>query len=80
MPKRTATNRVALVSFDRRTTISAARFVAPITLVGFTALSVLMSTKASAPNSEATSAVIFVPTTFVRTASCGCDSIMGTCL
>jgi hypothetical protein len=36
-----------------RTTISARRLVAPITLVGFTALSVLISTKRSAPASAA---------------------------
>ena len=57
LPKRTAMKRVPGCSVARLlTTISAARLVAPITLVGFTALSVLMSTKRSAATSAAASA------------------------
>ena len=57
LPKRTAMNRVAGCSAaSAEITISAARLVAPITLVGFTALSVLISTKRSTPASAAASA------------------------
>ena len=57
LPKRTAMKRVPGCSAAScEITISAARLVAPITLVGLTALSVLMSTKRSAPASAAASA------------------------
>ena len=53
---------------------------APITFVGFTALSVETITNFSTPNFTERSAIFFVPNTFVRTASDGLRSIMGTCL
>lgn len=60
--------------------ISAARFVAPITLVGFTALSVEIITKRFTPNSMERSAHTLVPSTLVTTAVDGWNSIIGTCL
>ena len=59
---------------------SATRFVAPITLVGFTALSVLTSTNAATPIVADASATIFVPKTLFLMASHGFASIIGTCL
>ena len=83
LPKRTAMKRVAWPCEARcEITISAARLVAPITLVGFTALSVLMSTKRSAPARAASLAACQVPSVlFCSTAQALCSSsISGTCL
>ena len=81
LPKRTIAKRV----FEPRpcracSTISAARLVAPITLVGFTALSVETSTKASTPASIAASAVTQAEKVLLRTPSTALFSTMGTCL
>ena len=51
-----------------------------MTVFGFTALSVEMSTKRSTPNSTATSAITFVASVLLRTDSSGLASISGTCL
>jgi hypothetical protein len=61
-------------------TTSAARLVAPITLVGLTALSVEISTKVSTPASSAASAVYQVATTLLCTPSMTFCSTIGTCL
>ena len=55
-------------------------FVAPITFVGFTALSVDIRIKRFAPYLSATLAVFKVPKTLFFTASFGESSISGTCL
>ena len=82
LPKRTDTYCVPANSAATAcTTCSARRLVAPITLVGFTALSVDTSTKRAAPTSPATRAACSVPSTLVRSASISlCASISGTCL
>ena len=49
-------------------------------LVGFTALSVLMSTNRRAPYFRAANAVLYVPSTLFLMASLGLSSISGTCL
>ncbi len=59
--------------------ISASRFEAPITLVGFTALSVEISTIACAPTARAASATWRVPATLVSSPSSGLASTIGTC-
>ena len=59
--------------------ISASRFDAPITEVGFTALSVEISTIARAPTPRAASATWRVPTTLVSSPSSGLASTIGTC-
>ena len=56
------------------------RLVAPMTLVGRTALSVEMSTKCSTPNSAESSATFRVPSTLLVIASATLLSISGTCL
>ena len=62
-------------------TRSAARLLAPITLVGLTALSVLIITKRSAPLSMAASAAWCVPNVlFCSAAQALSSSISGTCL
>ncbi len=82
LPKRTAMKRVfGNSTVSDETTISAARLVAPITLVGLTALSVLISTKRSVPVRAAASAAWYVPMVLLRTAAAAlCSSISGTCL
>ena len=82
LPKRTAMNFVpGCCAATDETTISAARLVAPITLVGLTALSVLMSTKRSARHAAAASAAWNVPKVLFRSAAAAlCSSIKGTCL
>ena len=62
------------------TTISHSRLLAPMMLVGFTALSVLMSTNRRAPYFRAANAVLYVPSTLLLMASLGLPSISGTCL
>ena len=86
-PNRVVTNRVfplisprSIASPKLCTYISAKRFDAPITLVGFTALSVEIITIMSTPYSTQKSATSLEPTTFTRTASQGFSSINGTCL
>ena len=59
--------------------ISASRFDAPITEVGFTALSVEISTIARAPTPRAASATWRVPATLVSRPSSGLASTIGTC-
>jgi len=56
------------------------RFVAPSTLVGFTALSVEISTNFSTPWRAAHSATRSVPNTLFHTASVALLSSIGTCL
>ena len=56
------------------------RLVAPMMLVGATALSVEIRTKRSTPAPSAASTSVRVPTTLLVTASSGCSSISGTCL
>ncbi len=58
----------------------ATRLVAPMTLVGLTALSVETKTNLSTPWRSAASIHIRVPTMLLSTASSGLISIMGTCL
>ena len=60
--------------------ISAKRLVAPMTLTGFTALSVLTRTNFSTENFTDNSEILYVPKTFVLTASQGKFSCIGTCL
>ena len=60
--------------------ISAKRLLAPITLVGRTALSVLMSTKSLTPFSAAAWAVRSVPNTLFLMPAAGLCSTSGTCL
>ena len=59
--------------------ISASRLEAPITLVGFTALSVEISTIACAPAARAASATMRVPAALVSRPSSGLASTIGTC-
>ena len=81
LPKRTATNFVDLLYFPIVwIIISQIRFVAPIILVGLTALSVEICTKTFAPNLSAQRATFNVPKTLFFTASFGLVSINGTCL
>jgi hypothetical protein len=81
-PKRTALKS----QLERRsaghpsTRCSATRLVAPITLEGFTALSVEISTKRSAPKRAAHCATYSVPKMLLRTASTTLLSMSGTCL
>ena len=72
LPNRTAANRVLppLVCWAW-ITASARRLVAPITLVGSTALSVEISTIWAAPQSRAASVTFQVPITLVSTPSQG---------
>ena len=56
------------------------RFDAPITLVGFTALSVETITKRFTPYSTDKSATFLVPNTLANIACGGKSSIKGTCL
>ncbi|MNV99944.1 hypothetical protein D3C71_1953780 [compost metagenome] len=86
MPNRTMEKRVTgwpeatWVCAMACSTISARRLLAPITLVGRTALSVLTSTKSLTPHSAATRAVIIVPRVLFLTPSAGLCSTIGTCL
>ena len=80
LPKRTAEKCVALSCSKLCTIISAMRLVAPMTLVGLTALSVEIITKRSTPNSLDTRARLWVPNTLFLTASQGLCSMSGTCL
>ena len=79
-PKRTAAKIVSLRTAIPSMISSEMRLVAPITLVGLTALSLEIKTKRSTPNSSAAFAVIHVPLTLFVTASQGFSSIIGTCL
>ena len=80
LPNRTTEKRVAELSSIFWITSSPSRLVAPMTLVGRTALSVDMKTKRATPMLSATRARLCVPSTFVFTASPGALSISGTCL
>ena len=79
-PKRTATKSVPDRPFIIWITISHIRLDAPIILVGFTALSVEISTNRFAPYWFAAFAVLYVPNTLFLMASQGLSSISGTCL
>ena len=80
LPNLTATKSVLDISLYVCTIISQIRFVAPITLVGLTALSVLIITNFLTPYLSAILATFHVPTTLFLTASSGLTSISGTCL
>ncbi len=80
LPKRTAVTLVREERARSRTTSSATRFVAPMTELGFTALSVEMRTKRRAPQAWAIRATFCVPNTLFFTASSGASSMSGTCL
>ena len=80
MPKRTATNSVSLIWSIDCMIISQMRLVVPITLVGFTALSVEICTNRLTPYLSASWARFRVPKTLFFTASSGTGSISGTCL
>ena len=82
LPKRTIENtvRVPLRSAAAWKISSAARFEAPITLVGRTALSVEIRTQVSAPVSSARRATVSEPKTLLRKPCCMFDSTSGTCL
>ena len=77
LPKRTAENTVLDVRAYSCTTISPMRFVAPMTLVGFTALSVEMKMKRAAPNASAAFTTFKVPNTLLCSASRGHASMSG---
>ena len=89
LPKRVVTNFVlpppanvplSMLRPSDCTYISARRFEQPITLVGFTALSVEIITIISTPLLTHKSATLRVPMTFTKIASHGFSSISGTCL
>ena len=79
-PNRTATKSVFDLAFIICTTISHIRLDAPMMLVGFTALSVEISTKRLVPYLSAAFAVLYVPNTLFLIASLGLSSMRGTCL
>ena len=85
LPNRTVTQRIAAPPARTAATssawqyISANRLLAPITLLGFTALSVEISTIARAPAARAASATCRVPTVLVSRSSPGFASPIGTC-
>ena len=78
LPNRTAVKRVTDLRARSRTISSATRLVAPITLAGWTALSVEIRTNRSAPQASAIRAAFSVPNTLFLTASSGASSISGT--
>ena len=81
LPKRTMQKRVCVErSCNACNASSAKRLVAPITLVGFTALSVEISTNVSTRHSSAACAVFQVLNTLLYTPSMMFCSTMGTCL
>ncbi len=81
LPKRTMLKRVpAWALATPWHTSSARRLLAPITLVGRTALSVDTNTKLSTPASTAAQAVSRVPITLLRSPSTTLCSTIGTCL
>src|SRR5436190_1092916 len=82
LPKRTPQKRVFVSSRcpHASTSHSQSAFDCPMTVFGFTALSVDTRTKRLASNSTATSATVRVTSELLRTASSGFASISGTCL
>jgi hypothetical protein len=82
LPKRTATKRVEMSLRWPKASMTHSQIALhwPYTARGFSALSVETSTKRRAPNSTATSAITFVASTLLRTASIGFASMSGTCL
>ena len=80
LPKRTATKSVCERSLYDWIIISQILLVAPMTLVGLTALSVEIITNLPTPYLSAIFATFHVPTTLFLTASFGLSSISGTCL
>ena len=79
-PNLTATYSVLLSLFFACTIISHNLFVAPIILVGFTALSVEININLFTPYFSAQLATLYVPNTLFLIASNGLVSISGTCL
>ena len=80
LPKRTATHFISVLPAKVWMSISQMRLVQPITLVGFTALSVESCTNRSTSCSLALTSRFLVPRTLFLTASAGLTSISGTCL
>ena len=82
LPKRTATKRgVGACRCKTWQAISARRLLAPMTLVGFTALSVEIRTNSPTLLAAAARATVKVPCTLLRTACHAlAPSISGTCL
>ena len=87
LPKRVVMNLVPLPLFSLTllncndcTYFSAIRLLAPMTLLGLTALSVETITNFFTLNSQAKSATFLVPSTLVCMACEGFSSIKGTCL
>ena len=81
LPNRVQLKEVLLCAAARlRTIISQRRLVAPITLVGFTALSVEIMMNFSTPYFSETRTMFQVPNTLFFTASEQLCSIRGTCL
>src|SRR5262245_56404801 len=81
LPKRTETHLVWLFAGQRAETIrSQTRLVAPITQIGFTALSDEIISRLRTLWARAARTRFHVPRILLRTASKTCDSIMGTCL
>src|SRR5690554_5743055 len=79
-PNRVVMNFVLDASLFDCAYISATRLDAPITLVGFTALSVEIRTKVSTLYFTLKSTMVLLPNTLVRIASLGFNSINRTCL
>ena len=80
LPKRTAAKVVLEQPAMDCTTISHRRLLAPMTEVGFTALSVEIRMNFLTPWASAARTVFSVPNTLLRMASWGLVSIRGTCL
>ncbi len=81
LPKRTETQRVCALPGQRAETMrSQTRLVAPITQIGFTALSEEIISRLRTLWPRAARTRFHVPKTLLLTASRTCDSIMGTCL
>ena len=81
LPKRTAQNEVpALSALSAMIACSAARFVLPITEIGFTALSVEISTNRATPCRRDIPARSRVASVLLRSPSFGFASTIGTCL
>src|SRR3990172_5911660 len=79
-PKRTETKARPDRCAASRTMSSAMRLVAPMTLYGWTALSVEIKTNRSVPQPRAALTTVCVPRTLLLTASSTLTSIRGTCL
>ena len=80
LPKRTICAFMLDSAATSRSRISAARLLAPITLVGLMALSVEMKTNRSTPRPMQSSATMRVASALLRRYSAGFSSPSGTCL